>query len=157
MSEREKVEERFWPKVSLGHDGGCWEWTATRGSHGGYGVFWDGKRNARAHRVAYELLVGPIPEGLNVLHYCDNPPCVNPRHLWAGTQGENNADREAKGRGRYFVGEEAGFARLTETEVTAIRDEYEAGGIGHRALGRKYGVCHQHISRIINRLTWGHI
>jgi hypothetical protein len=72
---------------------GCWEWTRAR-SHDGYGVY----KKLRAHRVAYELAFGPIPDGLSVLHHCDNPPCVNPARLFLGTQSDNMRDCYRKGR-----------------------------------------------------------
>jgi HNH endonuclease len=87
---------RFWSKVPIGADG-CWEWTAGRFSTG-YGAFWCDMQLHGAHRVAYELAHGPVPEGLWVLHHCDNPPCVNPEHLHVGTPGLNVAEREARGR-----------------------------------------------------------
>ena len=90
------VEERFWAKVDK--DGDCWTWMARRQPRGGYGQFQLDGRTRSAHRVAWTLTNGPIPDGLCVLHRCDNPPCVNPEHLWLGTKAENNQDMTEKGR-----------------------------------------------------------
>jgi hypothetical protein len=87
--------ERFWSKVDK--SGECWLWTAYR-DHSGYGIFGLNGRNQRAPRVAYELLVGPIPQGMYILHSCDNPPCVNPSHLRVGTNLENVQDKMNRGR-----------------------------------------------------------
>lgn len=92
------IADRFWKHVDTSGD--CWTWTAYRNVYG-YGVVGvRGSRTMLAHRAAYELAVGPIPAGYRILHTCDNPPCVNPAHLWVGTQLDNIADRQAKGRGR---------------------------------------------------------
>lgn len=77
----------------------CWEWSGCRDSQE-YGVLTHGGRTHRAHRVAYELLVGTIPDGLIICHHCDNPPCCNPNHLYAGTNSENSNDMVSRGRAR---------------------------------------------------------
>lgn len=92
---RPSLWDRFWEKVEVGHPLGCWEWTGDVGGHG-YGQFWrDG--TARAHRVAYELLMGPIPDGLILDHLCRNTVCVNPDHLEPVTHAENRRRARSKG------------------------------------------------------------
>lgn len=90
------IRERFMRRVAKS-DNGCWIWTAARIR--GYGVFRVAGRNIRAPRVSYELFVGPVPRSLSACHHCDNPPCVNPAHLFLGTQKDNMLDMAAKGRG----------------------------------------------------------
>ena len=96
-----KEIDRFWSKVEVTDD--CWYWTGGTTLHG-YGNAWMGGTNHRAHRVAYELAYGDIPDGYDVCHRCDTPPCCNPDHLWLGTRGENNTERDAKGRNRRYDG-----------------------------------------------------
>jgi hypothetical protein len=92
------IETRLWEKVQKEPNGGCWLWTGGT-TNGGYGVIGVGRgRLHRAHRISWEIANGPIPDGLKVLHRCDNPPCVNPAHLFLGTQVDNMRDCAAKGR-----------------------------------------------------------
>ncbi len=88
---------RFWAKVDIGAPDKCWEWQASC-NPAGYGGFQFNGRFGKAHRAAWELANGPIPEGICVLHRCDNPPCCNPAHLWLGTYADNHRDAVAKGR-----------------------------------------------------------
>ena len=90
-----KLEDRFWSKVDKSGD--CWIWTANRNAKG-YGFFKIGSVNSLAHRVSYDLCVGEIPDGMLCLHRCDNPPCVNPKHLWIGSNQQNMDDMKRKGR-----------------------------------------------------------
>lgn len=99
---RRSLEDRFWSKVRIGEPDDCWEWTATR-FPSGYGNFSMGARSqgkVGAHRVAYELANGPIPPGMDICHHCDNPPCCNPRHLYAGSVSDNLRDAVRRGRRR---------------------------------------------------------
>jgi hypothetical protein len=114
------IAERFWTKVERLEGEGCWLWTATRSAGRGDRSNWYGSvrvNNAmrRAHRVAWELTYGPIPDGLKVLHRCDTPPCVRPDHLFLGTDLDNALDRNAKGRWPGFPKEKLGIVNRSKT------------------------------------------
>ncbi len=152
--------ERFLEHVSPEPNTGCWIWTGAlnHGDHG-YGVTnRSGERQmVYAHRAAWELFRGPIPEGLAVLHNCpygDLRCCVNPDHLFLGTLGDNNRDTIRKGRN--IRGEASHLARLTSTEVLEIR-RCHADGEMIFSLARRFGVSHAHIGRIVTRQKWKHL
>jgi hypothetical protein len=148
------LAERFWEKVSK--DGDCWLWTASL-TRGGYGQFPLRKGVIRrAHRIAWELENGPVPNGLWVLHRCDNPPCVRPSHLFLGTPKDNSADMTAKGRHNTPLGSARPAARLSEADVITIRAARANGETG-AALARRYGVHRSSIYHICNRDYWKHI
>lgn len=149
------LEERFWSRVRKSE--GCWEWTGAVGT-AGYGMISPpGHRSIGAHRVSYELNIGPIPAGHWVLHHCDNRRCVRPDHLYAGTPTQNVADMYARRRARPPRGSTQGGARFTEAQVAEIRIRYAAGGVSQGALAREYGVGTQTIKHIIDRHTWRHV
>jgi hypothetical protein len=142
----------FWSHVKK--TGGCWLWMGAK-YRNGYGVFgWRNKRNITAHRAAYVLTHGGIPDGMDICHTCDNRGCVNPSHLWAGTPTDNM--RDCKKKGRTARGERNGQAKITEREMCLIRSE-RARGVLLTDLATKYKLTFQQISSIANRKTWKHI
>jgi hypothetical protein len=147
---RKNVKTRFMEKVEK--TSSCWEWTAGKDPYG-YGRFYDGK-HVGAHRVAWELFKGPIPQGLCVLHHCDNPSCVNPDHLFLGTRVDNARDRDRKNR--TSRGERNGKAKLTKKQVLEIRARI-ASGETRRSVAKDFNICRQTIDNIANKKVWGHV
>lgn len=146
------ASERFKMRFTSGP--GCWLWNAYTNKRG-YGIFYPGGKRVRAHRFSYELWVGKIPEGLNVLHKCDVRNCVRPSHLFLGTNADNSADMVAKGR--QVKGGDIISAKLTGGQVSEIRARYACGGVSQRSLGDEFAVSDATICRLINRDTWAHI
>ncbi len=145
----EPLEIRFWKKVDK--SGECWIWTGATLDYG-YGVIGiAGHRTSVAHRVAYELQIGPIPPGMMVLHHCDNPPCVRGDHLFIGSKADNSADMIKKGRhwatGRKFDER----VRYSREIVIAIRQRYAAGE-GMQKLATAFGMTYPNARSIILRL-----
>jgi hypothetical protein len=179
------IAERFFR--FLDKSGDCWIWTANRNRQG-YGQMADAppnnRRTLKAHRVSWELHFGPIPDGLWVLHHCDNPPCVNPSHLFLGTVADNQRDMALKGRsaigvrnGAYtnpqrrtfgarngtrlhperYRGERNGRSKLTDDGVREIRLLAATTQTTHRQLGARFGVSATVIGHILQGKRWAHV
>jgi len=146
---------RFWNKIDKSRgDDSCWTWTGYCKSDG-YGVIGiRGKTTECTHRVAYTLCVGTIPDGMQILHQCDNPPCCNPAHLFLGTQADNIADMVNKGRTVHTKGESHPLAKLTVSQVEEIRTQF-TGARGEKvAFARKFNVSPCTIRDILNGSHW---
>jgi hypothetical protein len=144
--------ERFWGHVSKGD--GCWVWTGE--CRGGYGRFRTvGRASVRAHRYAWALVNGPIPDGALVLHRCDNRPCVRPEHLFLGTAKDNAADRDMKGRARFrpCFGEANGQSKLTAAEVLEIKAALHRGE-PTRHLADRFSVHRETVRNIRRGKSW---
>lgn len=150
MAHRDPLR-RFWSRVRKGD--GCWIWLG-KPTPKGYGIISVDKRHAYAHRFAFALHNGPIPDGLDVLHSCDNPLCVNPEHLFLGTHVDNMADMVAKGRNPR--GERMGNTRLSDADARRIR-ELHRRGLKPKQLGAIFGVAPPVIGNIVARRTWKHL
>jgi hypothetical protein len=133
----------------------CWIWQKSKHRQG-YGNLGIGKKHILAHRLSWEVFKGPIPSGIKVCHHCDIPSCVNPDHLFLGTQKENVKDAIEKGKfkdRRSALGEKAGSSKLKEFQVAQIRKQY-AEGTSRKELEKKFKVGSTCIQKIITGKTW---
>ena len=161
---------RFWNKVNKGGPlpsgqpelGLCWTWLGIP-NRDGYGTMSVGGRGSSAilaHRLSWELHFGPIPDGLCVLHKCDNPPCVRPDHLFLGTNADNSRDMALKGRAgptqhpESYRGDNNGRSKLTANAVAEIRRIYSEGGVTQKALAVRFGVQQAGVSKAVRGATW---
>lgn len=153
---------RFWALVAKTEDdASCWLWQGFL-DRGGYGMVTlprllvtGASRTQRAHRVAWTLERGPIPDGLYVCHRCDNPPCVRPDHLFLGNDAENQHDAIAKGRSAR--GERGGMSKLTDEKVREIRRLAAAREVTQREIAAQFGVTVTTIEKIVGRRAWKHV
>ena len=155
--QRADLAIRFWNKVTPLDKDHCWAWQGKR-TEGGYGHIrymlpsgnWS---HVVAHRVSWELHNGQIPAGMLVLHRCDNPPCINPNHLFLGTHTDNARDREAKNRGGALAGDKHPFSKLTSRDVLEIRSSTKP----LRYFAEKFGVSIPTVCDVRKGRTWNHI
>lgn len=145
-------QARFADRADYNLKTGCFEWKGAC-DRDGYGVFSSdpdfGRKKLKAHRLAYELHVGPIPDGLLVLHSCDNPPCVNPEHLFLGSADDNRTDMYQKRRHRHSES----AVKLAPEDVIEIRVR-SAAGETHVSLATEFGITRTHVGRLVNRHHW---
>ena len=141
------VKDRFDQKWESDPTSECHIWKAAKYKNG-YGVFWDGKKRNGAHRVSFSLSKGTIPEGMYVCHHCDNPSCVNPKHLFLGTPKDNSEDKFEKNRAR--VGSQHPRAKLTLEQVEKIR---LASG-SQKEIAKNFGVSQSTIHTIKTGKNW---
>lgn len=158
-------EDRFLAKVNritgpVYKDlGRCWTWTG-KVDKGGYGrIISKTKGTTKAHRLSWMLFNGSVPDGLCVLHRCDNPRCVNPSHLFLGTNLDNIEDRNNKGRSKGARGESSGTAKLTSAQVLEIRRRHRPRSARNSgaALAREFGVSQATISMLLRGLRWSFV
>lgn len=166
---------RFLERISV-DAGGCWLWAGSK-YRSGYGAFWMRGKNYRAHRAAWTLLRGQIPDGMLICHRCDTPQCVNPDHLFLGTSADNNFDRDSKGRHGFSApknpasgerngartkpeqvrrGSQINTCKLNEQAVRLIRERH-ASGTSARTLAKELGMHRTTIDDLVARKTWRHV
>lgn len=154
LSTIDRIRERSY----LDPDTQCWVFTGATTTYG-YGeiVFKiEGKSiTGYVHRVSYQEHVGPIPAGLEICHSCDNPPCWNPDHLFAGTRLQNMQDKV--GKGRHIRGEATYNAKLTEDQVREIRHMYATGDFTQQEISNTFGIARRSVSFIVLRQRWKHV
>ena len=148
----EWIEERFLSKVLIAPFQECWTWLG--GLSGGYGHFWNGSKRIMAHRFSYEKYVRKLIDGEQALHHCDNRSCVNPNHLFVGTNLDNVRDKVKKGR--QTRGEKSNRGTLKATDIPTIR-YMKAQGYTNAMVSEIFKISSGTVSKIANKQIWKHI
>ena len=147
-----KKAKPFFTRCLIDPDTGCWNWTSGKDA-GGYGGLTVNRKSWKAHRYSWFLVNGPIPKGMCICHHCDNPSCINPQHLWIGTNEENIQDRNIKGR--QAKGHKNRNARLNEFQIREIR--LQQGKKINKELAKQYNISVSTINDIWAKRRWRHI
>jgi len=152
---RKTLKQRLLDNVRVDEQTGCWDWLKFK-DRNKYGHIKVLGKSELVHRVAYQTLVGDIPSGMFVCHRCDNPSCLNPEHLFVGTNQDNIDDKVAKNR-QSKIGQQKGskhsLAKLTEKDIVDIR----ISTLSQNKLALLYGMTQSSISQIQNKITWSHV
>ena len=160
-------KNRFLEKINKTNN--CWNWIGTK-LKSGYGVFWLNGKSVKAHRLSMTIKFGKIPKGMCVCNHCDNPSCVNPKHLFIGTHKDNMRDGVLKGRFRsgknhpvhycsqnVHKGEDNPKSKLKTSDIVYIRFLYDFHKYNQKELSKIFGVNNRSISNIVNRKSWKHV
>lgn len=165
MRQLRPLAERFWEKVDRRDKEECWEWTGGTDSHG-YGTLQIGTHDkpfpGKAHRISYELHYGSIPDGMLVCHKCDNPPCVNPNHLFVGSYSDNIEDCYAKNRrdappGHGKIGEDHPSSHFSNEQVLRWREDFPKSGMTMTSFAELHGIPRNTMVSILKRQNYKHI
>lgn len=150
------LEVRFWEKVIKNDADSCWPWIGAL-LNSGYGQIGSTRTGIfhQAHRLSWILHNGPIPNGLQCLHKCDNRKCVNPNHLWLGTNLDNVRDKVLKNR--HIYGSKVPHAKLTDDKVRLIRNMKTESRMPSTKIAKLFGVCATTIDSIIKNRSWKHV
>ena len=143
--------QRFWNRVDKSGD--CWLWLGFKDA-AGYGTFSRRNKTHRAHRIAWELTYGSIPDGLVICHRCDCPSCVKVDHLFLGTNADNNRDKVTKNR--HVKGSKVGTSKLTSCQVAKIRQLNKQGMLPSK-IAPLFGISHTNVCRILKKESWNHL
>jgi hypothetical protein len=149
---RKNPGSKFWDRVNKTDN--CWIWRGYRHQSHHYGTLKVFKKRTYAHRYAWELTYGKIPNEMHVLHHCDNPPCVRPNHLFLGTQADNNRDKKQKGR--LVFGSKRKLAKLKESDIPIIRELWKRGQ-SMQQIALVHGVHRNTIQQVLSSKTWKHV
>lgn len=150
------LEERFHQRYEFDLFGGCWLWTGAMPERTGYGTIEHNGQSLGAHRLSYELHLGEIPPGMQVCHRCDVRACVNPAHLFLGTNSDNMRDMQRKGRGNNLVGEDHAKAKIAERDIPKILARLLIGQ-SCAEIAADYGVTDCAINAIRRGKSWNHV
>lgn len=145
----------LWSKCAK-RKNGCWEWVGTKDKNG-YGKTKANGKTIKPHRISYAIANGDFDQSFYVCHKCDNPSCINPDHLFLGTNSDNQKDCVRKGRKPNRDGENHPLAILSDSDVLQIRARYKRRVVTAIMLAKEYGVSRQQVLRIIHGHRWGHI
>lgn len=148
--------DHLWQFTDRSDPDGCWPWTrALRDGDHGYGTFQFNGRKVATHRFAWEVTYGPIPDGFEICHHCDNPPCNRPDHFFLGTHLDNHKDKLKKQRHPY--GERHGQSCFTDDQIRTIRQDYATGTRTILEMAEYYNTHRQTLYSIVRRETWKHL